>query len=361
MREPSGRLSCGRGLARGQGRAKGQFTLHITNGDSAGDILKQTGLPGTVLPWRDILHEGPTPAGLTLEQLSPLRAQFSVDQGWGGRFGEVLADFRARDTALADFRAHEEVALWFEHDLDDQLQLCQLFDWFAGKDLGATRLSLIGIGAFPGIDNFMGLGQLSVAQMRSLFDTRHPVTRAELDLGRAAWQAFCAPEPTALQSLLAQDTATLPCLAPALRRHLEQFPALDNGLARAERQALESIAAGYQRPVEIFLADQRKESRFFPGDAAFWEYLHRLSTGRTPLLQVAAGGPLALPWALPNYETFLAQEVALTEPGRAVLAGQADQVRLNGINRWLGGVHLQGPDAAWRWDRQNGVLVETRA
>jgi hypothetical protein len=25
-------------------------------------------------------------------------------------------------------------------------------------------------------------------------------------------------------------------------------------------------------------------------------------------------------------------------------------VALNGIDRWVGGVHLQGRDAPWRWD-----------
>jgi hypothetical protein len=42
--------------------------------------------------------------------------------------------------------------------------------------------------------------------------------------------------------------------------------------------------------------------------------------------------------------------VALTDAGRAVLEGREDRVRLNGIDRWLGGVHLQGNESEWRWD-----------
>jgi hypothetical protein len=34
-----------------------------------------------------------------------------------------------------------------------------------------------------------------------------------------------------------------------------------------------------------------------------------------------------------------------------VLDGEADHVDLNGIDRWLGGVHLQGKKALFRWDR----------
>src|SRR5438105_7338356 len=36
--------------------------LHVTNGESAGNTLRQTTLGGAVLPWQDTLHEGPVPA-----------------------------------------------------------------------------------------------------------------------------------------------------------------------------------------------------------------------------------------------------------------------------------------------------------
>lgn len=84
--------------------------LHITNGDSAGGTLRQTGLPGDILTWRDILHEGPTPAGLTLEQMSQVRAQFLADYV-PGSFDDVLADFIQRDSMLAQFAAHRVVSL----------------------------------------------------------------------------------------------------------------------------------------------------------------------------------------------------------------------------------------------------------
>jgi hypothetical protein len=33
-----------------------------------------------------------------------------------------------------------------------------------------------------------------------------------------------------------------------------------------------------------------------------------------------------------------------------VLAGEADHVALNGVDRWIGGVHLRGHDVRWRWN-----------
>ena len=50
--------------------------LIITNGDSAVARMREAGIAGEILPWRDILHEGPVPAAPGLEELSSVRAQF---------------------------------------------------------------------------------------------------------------------------------------------------------------------------------------------------------------------------------------------------------------------------------------------
>src|SRR5262249_44449492 len=57
--------------------------LHVTNGESAGNTLRQTALGGAVLSWQDVLHEGPVPA-VPRSQLLPLRAGFLAGAGRGG-------------------------------------------------------------------------------------------------------------------------------------------------------------------------------------------------------------------------------------------------------------------------------------
>jgi DNA-binding MarR family transcriptional regulator len=53
-----------------------------------------------------------------------------------------------------------------------------------------------------------------------------------------------------------------------------------------------------------------------------------------------------------------ARRIAITDAGREVLAARADQIRLNGIDVWRGGVHLAGSDASpWRWDAHHERLV----
>jgi hypothetical protein len=96
--------------------------LHVTNGESAGNTLRQTTLGGSVLPWQDTLHEGPVPA-LPRKELLRARAQFLADCGWG-REEALLSSLERRDRQLVvAFRDDAHVVLWFEHDLYDQLQL----------------------------------------------------------------------------------------------------------------------------------------------------------------------------------------------------------------------------------------------
>lgn len=82
------------------------------------------------------------------------------------------------------------------------------------------------------------------------------------------------------------------------------------------------------------------------GDTTFWQIVERLATGARPLLRLTVT-PRAT--GLPD------GTVALTEAGRDVLAGRTDHMALNGIDRWMGGVHLT--DGRWRWDPQKRWLA----
>lgn len=313
-------------------------TLHITSGESV--KIHEAGLPGEVIYWVDALHEGPVPPALSLEEMSRVRAEYIVTMGWGPK-NDVETTFRSRDEMLARFREFEEVVLWFEHDLYDQLQMIQILDWLSVHKRDGVRISLITIGKFPGIGRFKGLGQLTLEQLSSLFEQRQEATSADLKLACEAWAAFCSPDPTEIEWVLSAHSTGLPLLKGALARHLEQFPSLKNGLARTERQILEVTITGVQRYEDLFLAEQDREERVFMGDVVFWHYVDRLRNARTPLIEVRNDA------------------VRVTAAGHRVLIGNEDQIALNGIDRWVGGVRLSGESVNWRWDERNRRLVRS--
>ena len=322
--------------------------LHITNGDLAADLLRRSSVGGRVVPWRDALHEGPVPAGASADELDRVRAQFIISARWADA-SFVHEVFSERDAALND-RSIDEIVLWFEHDLYDQLQFLQIMDRLA--DRAPRRLTLIEVGEFPGVAKFVGLAQLSPSQLASLFDHRRDVTPDMKALARDAWAAFRSADPRALEKMLTTETFALPFLQDAILRHLEEYPSTENGLGRTDRQLLEA-ARGDRTLRHLFNAGQRAEERAYMGDSVVRWRLRQLSDGPLPLL---TGRARRLAFDGDGQE-FWGQEAVLTPSGQSVLEGKDDAVRLRGLDRWLGGVHLTGREAVWRWSRSDRRLV----
>jgi hypothetical protein len=323
--------------------------LHVTNGDGAANLLKASGLAGDVLVWRDPMHHGPFPADLDLDAVSDMRARYLG--GTTGSYEDAARDFRLRNDHLRAAAGYSEVTLWFEHDLLDQLQILQLLDWFSDADVGATKLSLICIDRFPGIEPFRGLGQLHEDQIAGLHETRRPVSRAQLDLAVAGWVAFRASTPTRLEALLTSDLRPLPFLHAALTRHLEEFPWTLDGLTRSERQILEFVHQGVRAPGKLFAANMGRETALFEGDWRTFEHIADLCNAHTPLLRCEPDGIFRRPPVaqIPNAE-FIEQRLEATGAGEEVLALRLNASTLMDRDVWLGGVHLSSAQSMWMWD-----------
>jgi hypothetical protein len=328
--------------------------LHVTNGESARNTLRQTGLGGAVLSWQDVFHEGPVPA-LPRQELLRARARFLADCGWGDQEA-LLSALERRDLQLLEaLREGLQVVLWFEHDLYDQLQL---LDVLALAHTTETAPELIVICSFEGKPAFAGLGELTASELETLWPSRHPATPAALQAASSAWAAFQAPEPTELAEWATRGDAQLPFLAPALRRLLEELPAPADGLSRTERAALQTIAGGARTPPASFVAVQRLEEASFLGDASFYRTLSTLGQGRSRLLESEDGTPLPPPPPLGDGRLFARIQLRLTPTGERALRGEADRVELLGIDRWIGGTHLTS-DELWRWDPIELKLVRS--
>jgi hypothetical protein len=326
--------------------------LNITNGDHAVTRMQEAGVQGKIVPWRDVLHEGPVNASLSLHDLSELRALFIAERGWDD-FAHVSGDFDQRDRTLKQLDSFSEVVLWFEEDLYDQLQLLQLLHLFANREGHQEKVSLILIaGHLPALSN---------SALADLEPGRKPVTPNQLELGRRAWMAFGSADPSAISRIISEDTSALPYLASALRRHLEEFPSLTTGLSRSEAAALTAIEAGHSTPVAAFLEMGKKEQSVFVGDIVFYWYLERLSDSDTPLVTWKDGTRVVAPRGKENSREFVTGELTVTDVGRDVLAGKQDWQIINRNSRWLGGVEIKPGAGGWRWNAAERTLVHAGA
>jgi hypothetical protein len=308
--------------------------LHITNGDAAAEPIRALGLDGEVMAWKDVLHEGPVPAPATLDSLRPIRARFLA--GYDSKSAvEIARELEARDRRLGECDRDGEVALWFEHDLYDQLQLAQILDWWAARQGPPERVRV----TLAQSNDYLGL--MDGERLRALWQARLEVTDAQMAAAQRAWGAFAQSDPRAIEQVV-REVADLPYLGPALVRHLEEFPAVATGLSRTERQILETLVVGSWPFDELFRAAHHdREDPFFLGDATFRARLESLAAGDDPLVNVED------------------DRAWLTDTGRAVLAGERDRVDVLGIDRWLGGVHLKGRRVPFRWDPEARRLRAT--
>lgn len=271
------------------------------------------------------------------ERVIDARAAFLSACGWGDE-DAVRDELLARDAQFVDaLREGREIVLWFEHDLYDQLQLIDVLALAGETGFDPEQLELIEIGAFSGRPAFRGLGELNVAELESLWPQRRAVTDEDTAGAQLAWEAVRRTDPRGVAQVFRDPPPGRPFLGAAFGRLLEEFPDVDDGLSRTERQLLELLDDGPLLTGALFVASQDREEAPFHGDAWILRTLAELD-GATPLVSRTEGS------------------AELTDAGRRVLARDADRVELLGIDRWVGGTHLVS-GAVWRWDAAASELV----
>jgi hypothetical protein len=317
--------------------------IHIHGGSVLLETIARAGIPGDRLEWSDVLCQGPTPGGLTNDAWYDVRARF-LTSAYGPGEHDVRRSLAAQDAGLERARAHDEIVLWFGPELFCQAIFVRLLDHFAARPPTKTRLALVSVDRYPGVDDRRActLGALSGDQLRALYERRPGVTSQQLALGQRAWRAMTAPTPESLVALLREDTSALPYLGAALRRLLAELPDA-TGLSRTERLILDALAAGPRTGFDLFVLANEPEPRRWITDTILLANLRRLADGPTPLVELQGNGKP------------LGQTARRTDAATAVLAGR-DAVEMRGVDRWVGGTHLTTHNV-WRWDDARATLT----
>jgi hypothetical protein len=251
--------------------------------------------------------------------------------------------------AIDSVDSYDELVLWYEHDLFDQLNLIQLLTWVDTRPLASTTVSLVEIGSFPGRPAFKGLGELTPNDLASLLHTRQRVPAKRYELAARAWMAFRQPSPEALDMLRRADTSAMPFLSAALTRFLQEYPWTTDGLSRSERRLLQIASTGPIDLMTAFVRMHQGETAYYITDLSFLSLLNDFSRSDPPAIVTGS--------ASLDERKIRQGTVAITDHGRRLLNGESDRVAVYGIDRWLGGVHLEGKGVMWRWDGERDRVV----
>lgn len=272
--------------------------LLITSGDCCGASLARSGVSGEVFVWHDILYDGPPREPGWPDQATLMaRARFLEQETGGGlSYDHVLEGLTGQYEKLAHVGDYANTVLWFDACLFDQSMLAHILVCLQHQ--GAENVKLLCVAAFPGIEPYHGLGQLTPQQMASLAGSQQAVTPAQFAYAARVERAFAYRDIGLLQQLACEDQAPLPHVPAAVARWLEEQPDSCTGLGKLASLALAAIQDGCRTPADIFAAVSARDTPpQFWGDSTLWGRINALADHQPPLVRIA--GPLP---RLPQWE-----------------------------------------------------------
>ncbi|WP_417790425.1 hypothetical protein [Terasakiella pusilla] len=268
--------------------------LIITNGDMAAERIQTLQPEAMVLPWRDVLHDGPLGDFDRLQDQSIHRAAFIAEFADMAP-EDVVRDFEHRDQVFLQAGSYERVELWFEQDLYDQLQLLQIID-AACKQLPDTSLYVVQADTY--------LCELPDMEFAALPSHARLLTKAQKDYAVKAWAAVVSED----WSFADQVEAPLPYVPSALKRLQGERQDFPLSLYYASRPLLE----GPMKVKEMFRAMQAAEEAKFMGDLSFYHLLKGYLAAPDPLFKSAYQDGM-------DYMDFFNLDVSLTGKGQEAL------------------------------------------
>lgn len=321
--------------------------LTITNTDATVGRLKVAGVEGEIVPWWDQLCDGPLPLTPTLEAFSKVRTDYIATQTWA--FPRLSAQqFKSRDAMLARNMEFELVLLWFEHDLNDQLQLIQILDWFAANPRPAGTLFLMQGSTY--------LDELDPEEVQEFLKTVNAVTDAQLMAAQQAWNALRQTNPEYWAYLINMDLSALPYLPSAVERMLQELPDTQTGLGRTARQIVQILRKRPAAPRQIYKLHWDLEEAGILDDWALYAHIDRLATAKEPLFTGKADVPFNPSMGSTNWRRYVNMKLELTKYGFMVIEGHEDFSVKNQVEQYWGGTYVLNKNL-WRWDLDNRRLV----
>ena len=320
-------------------------TLHIRCGTDIEDALRKAGFVGAFHEFSDPFCQGPV---LDLPRADFIAARAAFIGAAYDLFPHIARERLEAAYAVFDrVAAFEEIVLWFEHDSYDQLILAYLLKQL-GEMPAAPPISLICVDHVPGVSRFVGLGQLSAEVVRWLWSLRRPIGAADFAFGAQVFAALSAESPQALQAFAAKGTSPIAPMAGALMRHLQELPAVRNGLGLTQQMALDVIAAhGPCDSRAVFKHYSEREPLPFLGDLMFWDVLAELADAAQPAINAQS---------TEDHGRWPRRRMSLTETGRRLRAGEIDWLDCGPRPRFVGGVEIAPGKPAWRFDDQTNAV-----
>jgi hypothetical protein len=306
--------------------------VHIVNGDSPGGCLR-VGLRlsrDQVLVSEDPLSSGPAPATADLGVWRSIREKYIrelLKSYWPNFSFDEYADHGLLMNA-EHLGREKAIVAWAGLGLQDQLLLAWVVFLFDRLSLDISKLLVVQFDRLPSGQEVFSIGELPPETLRA----HHPVPRRldfqEAEELRRLWKVYTSDEPAVLSNYAA-GSSPMPITHRAVSRLLYRYPDVRSGLGVWDERLLCNTAKNGPKALRVIGHTMASESLDRQGDPYLLHRLTALASCRSPLVSLS-GNPVELRDC----------EAELTSVGADVLAGKVNNVHQNGIDDWVGGVHL---------------------
>lgn len=210
--------------------------LHITNGDSLTDYLKDLDFAGDMITWREMLCEGPTMSKINSEAFFQSRKSF-LKEFYNVNEEEYVLEEELRKLDHAD--KYTEIVLWFEYDLFCHINLLGVINLIQQRGI-TTPLSLVCSGRVEGHKQLKGLGELSPDQIYVHYTNRMHLQPDDITLMVDLWNIYCGKDHNIFKPYITSNSS-FKYLTNCLKAHLKRFPNQKTGLSTIEENILNIV------------------------------------------------------------------------------------------------------------------------
>ena len=215
-------------------------TLHITNGDSLTDKLKESNIiNGDFLVWREMLCEGPTCVKIETEEAITKRKKF-LKKYYRISHTDYTQKFVAELSKLDTLEKYSEIILWFEYDLFCHVNMIAAISLLLRKGIKEAPIYLVCSGRVENEKKCLGLCELSDKQLKTHFQNKKLLQIDDLELASHIWTLYCESNPKKIAGQIKKQSS-FDYLSICLRAHLQRFPNMLTGLNSLEHNILQMV------------------------------------------------------------------------------------------------------------------------
>ncbi|QCX37028.1 DUF1835 domain-containing protein [Aureibaculum algae] len=252
--------------------------LHILNGDSTALTLKESGIEGDVVVWREMLCEGAICKEVGSDEFWLKRYDYFENE-LGVTKLEYFDKTIKEIVKLENVANYDEIILWFEYDLFCQVNLMALCTYLLESYDKSVTYHLVCTGKENEKDQMQTLGDYDAESYPQLLGKKKKLSRIKLLFAKKCWEIYVNNNPEELMAFNFNQKPDFAYFQMAIDQHLQRFPK-SNGLNQIQQKLLEVIGSNSLTKNQIvreMLLWQRTETVYGFGDLQYVNYLDNLN------------------------------------------------------------------------------------